>query len=53
MDRSNVPHRHINRDGDSYTHSHEHDAPHCQGDCDTHETTAPARDRERSAVLAR
>ncbi|MDZ7727619.1 MAG: hypothetical protein U5Q44_05130 [Dehalococcoidia bacterium] len=53
MDRSNVPHRHINRDGDSYTHSHEHQAPHCQGDCDHHQATAPLRRHERTAAMVR
>lgn len=53
MDRSNVPHRHINRDGDSYTHSHEHEAAHCQGDCDSHEATTPLRPRTQEPAMSR
>ena len=42
MDFSNAPHRHQNADRDYFTHQHEHNPEHCDGDCDVH---APARRR--------
>lgn len=42
------PHRHRNRDGDWFTHAHEHHDDHCGGDCDRHERKA-ARERRVGA----